>query len=159
MRVFKTEEDARLTTRLDAFANPVVVATLVSGFALFLFEYASRESTRQLALIAFAFEMAACMILSAIAFHGQQLYSYATNKFPITRKFLHRVVPITVCALGFFALGVVIFVVAFLLEASDDLGDSWMTLVTVVFGPSLITCVLFAASVMVLRRNSMEDTE
>lgn len=153
--VYKLEEDSRLLVRLEAFGFPILVSTLLSGFTLVLFDVATTDIARQLSVISFALEISSSTVLCLIAFRGQQLYSYSTDVKPLTRKFLHRMCPISVVALIAFALGVVVFVVAFVLEASEELGSFWMTLLALVFCPTILAGLLFGASTLQVRRLSL----
>lgn len=151
----KIEEDSRLLARLSALEMPILVSTLLAGFSLVMFEIASTDLARQLTVLAFALESSASIVLSLIGFRGQQLYSYATDLNPLTRKFLRRVRPVTVVALLGFSLGVVAFVLAFVLEASEELGGSWLGVVALFFAPTLAAGVLFAVSTVQVKRYSL----
>lgn len=153
--VHKIEEDSRLLVRQDAFELPILVSTLLAGFTSVLFDLASTDLARRLAVLAFGLESSASTVLCLIAFRGQQLYSRATDINPLTLKFLQRICPITVLALLAFSLGVVAFVLAFVLEASDELGASWLAVVALVFCPTLMAGVLFAVSTVQVRRHSV----
>lgn len=144
--VHKMEEDSRLLARLGAFELPILVSTLLAGFTVVMFDVATTNMARRLAVIAFGLESSASIVLVLVAFRGQQLYASSTDINPLTRKFLRRMCPVTIVALLAFALGVVAFVVAFILEASEELGSSWMAVVAMVFCPTLVAGGLFALS-------------
>ena len=151
----KIEEDSRLLARLGALEMPILVSTLLAGFTLVMFDVASTSLARKLAVLSFALESSASIVLCLIAFRGQQLYSRATDVNPLTRKFLQRVSPVTIIALLTFALGVIAFVMSFVLEASEELGASWLAVVALVFCPTLVAGVLFAVSTVQVRRHSI----
>ena len=153
--IHKIEEDNRLLARLGALEMPILVSTLLAGFTLSMFDVASTDLARRLAVLAFALESSASIVLCLVAFRGQQLYSYATDVNPLTRKFLRRVRPATVVALITFSLGVVAFVLAFVIEASEELGASWFAVVALVFLPTLVAGVLFAVSTVNVKRLSI----
>lgn len=136
--VHKMEEDSRLLARLGAFELPIIVSTLLAGFTLVMFNVASTDMGRRLAVIAFGLESLASIVLSLVAFRGQQLYSNSTDINPLTRKFLRRMCPVTIVALLAFTLGALVFVVAFVLDASKELGTSWIAVVALVFCPTLV---------------------
>ena len=142
----KVEEDSRLLVRLGAFELPILVSTLLAGFTLVMFDVASTDMARRLAVVAFGLESSATIALSLVTFRGQQLYSNSTDINPLTRKFLRRMCPVTIVALLAFALGVVAFVLAFVLEASEELGSSWIAVVALVFCPTLVAGGLYALS-------------
>lgn len=83
--VYKIEEDPRLLVRINAYNLPILVATLLSGFTLVLFDVAKTDLARRLAVLAFAVEMSASTMLCLIVFRGQQLYARATNIDQLTR--------------------------------------------------------------------------
>lgn len=85
VHVYKIEEDPRLLVRLSAFSLPILVATLLSGFTLVLFDVAKTELARRLTVLAFAVEMSASTMLCLIVFRGQQLYARATDIDQLTR--------------------------------------------------------------------------
>lgn len=151
----KIEEDSRLLARLGALGMPILVSTLLAGFTLVLFDVAETPLARQLAVLSFALESSASIVLCLIAFRGQQLYSHATDVNPLTRKFLRRVRPVTVIALLAFAVGVIAFVMAFVWEASEELGAAWLAVIAVFFCPTLVAGVLFAVSTVQVRRHSI----
>lgn len=153
--VHKIEEDSRLLARLGALEMPILVSTLLAGFSLAMFDVADEDLARRLAVLAFGLESSASIVLCLIAFRGQQLYSHATDVKPLTRNFLRRVRPVTVVALLAFSLGVVIFVLAFVIEASEELGAPWLAVVGLVFFPTLVSGVLFAVSTVQVRRHSL----
>lgn len=153
--IHKIEEDSRLLVRIGAFQLPILVSTLLSGFTLVLFDVAETALAQRLAIVSFGLETSASTVLCLIAYRGQQLYSHATDITPLARKFLHRMLPITIFALVAFALGVILFVFAFVVEASDSLGSSWMTIIALAFFPTVIAGVLFAASTVQVRRHSI----
>lgn len=155
VRTIKTEEDSRLLTRLDSFSSPIMVSTLIAGFCLVLFEISEQRITQQFALFSFALEISASFVLSGIAFHAQQLYSYSMFEVPKTRTFLHGMRPFTAFALAFSAIGMIVFMVAFILEASKILGHPWLVLVSVVLFPSLFAGTTFIGTIRVMRRLSM----
>ena len=150
----KIEEDSRLLARLSALEMPILVSTLLAGFTLVMFEIASTDLGRRLTVLSFALESSASTILCLIAFRGQQLYSHATDVNPLTKRFLRRVRPVTVVALLTFALGVLAFVLAFMIEASEELASFWMAVVASAFCPTLVAVVLFAVSTVQVRRYS-----
>ena len=153
--IHKIEEDSRLLARLGALEMPILVSTLLAGFTLAMFDFASTDLARRLAVLAFGLESSASVVLCLIAFRGQQLYSYATDVKPLTRSFLRRVRPVTVVALLAFSLGVVVFVLSFVIEASEELGSSWLAVVGAVFFPTLVAGLLFAVSTAQTRRHSL----
>eukprot|EP00904_Undaria_pinnatifida_P011015 jgi/Undpi1/7043/HiC_scaffold_21.g09517.m1 len=144
--VHKMEEDSRLLARLGAFELPILVSTLLAGFTLVMFDVVSTNTARGLAVVAFGLESSASIVLCLIAFRGQQLYSNSTDINPLTRKFLRRMCPVIIVALLAFTLGVVAFVLAFILEASEELGASWIAVMAIVFCPTLLVGALFALS-------------
>ena len=152
--VYKIEEDNRLLARLGAFQNPIVVSTLIAGFSLVLFDVAETDLARNLAIMSFGLEVSATMVLSLIDFHGHQLYSYASDVKPLTRKFLRRMLPLTIFALVAFSLGIVTFVISFVAEASESMGRSWMWVLGLAFSPTVITGLLFFVSTIQVRRHS-----
>lgn len=155
----KTEEDPRLMTRLNALGNPILVSTLVAGFNLVLFDVAATETSRELAILSFGLEVTASIVLSLIAFRGQQLYSHATDVKPLTRKFLRRMLPLTIFGLVAFSLGIAIFVISFVLEASEDIGESWIGVLGIAFCPTVIAGIMFVFSTLDVRRYSITRTE
>ena len=150
----KVEVDSRLLARLSALEIPILVSTLLAGFTLVMFEIGSTDLGRRLTVLSFALESSASTILCLIAFRGQQLYSHATDVNPLTKRFLRRVRPVTVVALLTFALGVLAFVLAFMIEASEELASFWMAVVASAFCPTLVAVVLFAVSTVQVRRYS-----
>lgn len=147
----KVEEDPRLLAKLNSFQAPIVVSTLLAGFTLILFDVSRGELSQQLALLSFAFEVTASTVLSLVVYHGQHLYSYATDIEPLTRDFIGRTTPVIVFALIAFALGVGTYVAAFVIEASEGLGNSWMALMLVLFFPTIVAAVLFTYSTVAIR--------
>lgn len=91
VELYKTDEDPRLLVRLNAFSLPILVATLLSGFTLVLFDVARTELARRLTVMAFALEMSASTMLCLIVFRGQQLYARATHLTKLTKKSVHTV--------------------------------------------------------------------
>lgn len=155
VNIYKREEDPRIMAKLGAFGNPILVSTLVAGFNLVLFDVAVTETSRELAILSFGLEVTASVVLSLIAFHGQQLYSYATDIKPLVKNFLRRMLPLTIFGLVTFALGIAVFVVAFVLEASEDIGRSWIGVLGITFiGPTVIAGILFVVSTADVRRHS-----
>lgn len=147
----KAEEDPRLLAKLGSFQAPIVVSTLLAGFTLVLFDVSEGKLSRQLALLSFACEVTASTVLSLIVYHGQNLYSYSSDMNPLTRKFISRTAPMIVFALVAFALGVFTFVAAFVIEASEGLGISWMAIMLVLFFPTVIAAVLFTYSTVLIK--------
>ena len=70
--VHKIEEDSRLLVRQDAFELPILVSTLLAGFTSVLFDLASTDLARRLAVLAFGLESSASTVLCLIAFRGHQ---------------------------------------------------------------------------------------
>lgn len=99
------------------------------------------------------------MVLCLIAFRGKQLYSYATFEEPLTRKFLRRSCAPIAVALIAFALGVIVLILGFVLDASHDLGTPWLAVVAVVFLPTVVAGGLFVASTVEVRRLSVHPPE
>lgn len=151
----KIEEDPRITTRLSALGNPILVSTLVAGFNLVLFDVAATDTSRELAILSFGLEVTASIVLSLIAFHGQLLYSHATDIKPLARNFLRRMLPLTIFGLVAFALGIAVFVISFVLEASEDIGKSWIGVLGITFCPTIIAGMLFVVSTLNVRRHSI----
>lgn len=61
----------------------------------------------------------------------------------------------TVLALGLFSLGMMVFVVAFVVEASEEMGAPWLAVLAVVLCPTVLAGVMFALStVQEARRKS-----
>lgn len=61
----------------------------------------------------------------------------------------------TILSLVMFSLGVVSFVVSFVVEASSEMGDSWLAVLAVVLFPTALAAILFAASTEQVRRFSL----
>lgn len=62
----------------------------------------------------------------------------------------------TIMSLVMFSLGVVAFVVSFVVEASSEMGDSWLAvLAAVVLCPTALAAVLFSGSTEQVRRFSL----
>eukprot|EP00903_Cladosiphon_okamuranus_P009637 g9170.t1 len=153
--IFPREEDARLLVRLQAFGLPVLVGTLLSGFTLVLFDVATTTLARRLAVLAFALEIASSTFLCLIMFRGQQLYSHATDVKPRARKFLRSMCNMTILCLVMFSLGAIAFVVSFVVQASSEMGDSWLAVLAVVLCPTVLGAVLMAASTEEVNRFSL----
>eukprot|EP00752_Nemacystus_decipiens_P011607 g10306.t1 len=146
---YKTGVDRRLMLKMQAFNQPVLVGTLLSGFTLVLFDVATKDLARRLAVLAFALEVSASTVLSLIMFRGQQLYSqttYIKEKKNRAKPFLRTMWTATRLSLVLFSLGVVAFVVSFVVEAGDEMGDVWLAVFTVILCPTAIAAVLFPAS-------------
>lgn len=75
---------------------------------------------------------------------------------PALARFIHRFLKstctATVVSLAMFSLGVAAFVVSFLVEASDEVGDLWLAIFAVILCPTVLAASLFAASTAKLRR-------
>ncbi|CAN0185880.1 unnamed protein product [Scytosiphon promiscuus] len=154
VQIHRIEEDSRLLVRLNAFGLPILVSTLVSGFTLVLFDVAKTELARRLAVLSFAVEMSSSIVLCLIAFRGQQLYSHATDIKPLTRKFLQRMCNVTLLSLVLFSAGVIVFVVAFVIEASEEMGAPWLGVLALTLCPTILAGLMFAASTAQVRRHS-----
>ena len=61
----------------------------------------------------------------------------------------------TILSLVMFSLGVVVFVVSFVVEASSEMGDPWLAVLAVVMFPTVLAAILFAASTEQVRRFSL----
>lgn len=84
--IHKMEEDSRLLVRLSAFNLPILVATLLSGFTLVLFDVAKTDLARRLAVLSFGLETSSSTMLCLITFRGQQLYAHSSDIKPLTRR-------------------------------------------------------------------------
>lgn len=60
----------------------------------------------------------------------------------------------TILSLVMFSLGVVAFVVSFVVEASDEMGDSWLAIFAIILCPTALATILFAVSTEQVRRGS-----
>lgn len=153
--VYKIEEDSRLLVKISAFQMPILVSTLLAGFTLVLFDVAETDLAQQLAVLSFGLELSASVVLSLISFQGQQLYAQASDVNPLTRDFLRRMCWVSVFALLEFAVGLLVFAVSFAVEATDDFGTPWMTVIGVVFCPTFVAAILFITSTLQAKRRSM----
>lgn len=61
----------------------------------------------------------------------------------------------TILSLVMFSAGVMAFVVSFVVEASNEMGDPWLAVLAVVLCPTVLAGVLFAASTEQVRRFSL----
>eukprot|EP00903_Cladosiphon_okamuranus_P009636 g9169.t1 len=150
--IYKPEEDPRLVVRMEAFNLPVLVGTLLSGFTLVLFDVATTDLARRLAVLAFALEISSSTVLCWIMFHGQQLYSRSSDMEQNTRPFLRSTFMPMVLSLATFSVGVATFVVSFLVEASEEMGEVWLATFAVILCPTALAASMFPASTAKLRR-------
>ncbi|CAM9136400.1 unnamed protein product [Ectocarpus sp. 6 AP-2014] len=155
--IHKMEEDSRLLVRLSAFNVPILVATLLSGFTLLLFDVAKTDLARRLAVLSFGLETSSSTMLCLISFRGQQLYAHSTDIKPLTRRFLRKMCNVTVLALVLFSLGVITFVVSFVVEASEELGVGWLAVLGLVLLPTMLAGLMFVISTVQVRRHSIES--
>ncbi|CAM9249410.1 unnamed protein product [Ectocarpus sp. 4 AP-2014] len=155
--IHKMEEDSRLLVRLSAFNIPILVATLLSGFTLLLFDVAKTDLARRLAFLSFGLETSSSTMLCLISFRGQQLYAHSTDIRPLTRRFLRKMCSLTVLALVLFSLGVIAFVVSFVVEASEELGVGWLAVLGLVLFPTMLAGLMFVISTVQVRRHSIES--
>ncbi|CBJ27200.1 hypothetical protein Esi_0058_0112 [Ectocarpus siliculosus] len=155
--IHKMEEDSRLLVRLSAFNVPILVATLLSGFTLLLFDVAKTDLARRLAVLSFGLETSSSTMLCLISFRGQQLYAHSTDIKPLTRRFLRKMCNVTVLALVLFSLGVIAFVVSFVVEASEELGVGWLAVLGLVLCPTMLAGLMFVISTVQVRRHSIES--
>ncbi|CAB1096842.1 unnamed protein product [Ectocarpus sp. CCAP 1310/34] len=155
--IHKMEEDSRLLVRLSAFNPPILVATLLSGFTLVLFDVAKTDLARRLALLSFGLETSSSTMMCLISFRGQQLYAHSTDIKPLTRRFLRKMCNVTVLALVLFFLGVIAFVVSFVVEASEELGVGWLAVLGLVLCPTMLAGLMFVISTVQVRRHSIES--
>ena len=65
---------------------------------------------------------------------------------------------VQVLSLILFSLGVVAFVISFVVEASDEMGDPWLATLALILLPTILAAVLFAASTQQVRRHSFPPT-
>lgn len=65
----------------------------------------------------------------------------------------------TVVSLAMFSLGVVAFVVSFVVEAREELGDLWLAVFAVILCPTALAAFLFLASTANVKRFSVARRE
>lgn len=66
---------------------------------------------------------------------------------------------VTVLSLVLFSLGMIVFVVAFVVEASEEMGAPWLAVLGLVLCPTIVAGVMFAVStVQVKQRHSLRDS-
>lgn len=66
----------------------------------------------------------------------------------------------TVLALALFSVGMMVFVVAFVVEASEEMGAPWLAVLAVVLLPTVLAGVMFAVSTMKeARRKSWRESQ
>ncbi|CAM9272610.1 unnamed protein product [Ectocarpus fasciculatus] len=153
--IHKMEEDSRLLVRLNAFNLPILVATLMSGFTLLLFDVAKTDLARRLAVLSFGLETSSSTVLCLISFRGQQLYARSSDVKPLTRRFLRKMCNVTVLALVLFSVGIVVFVLSFVVEASEELGVGWLAVLGLILSPTVLAGLMFVFSTVQVRRHSI----
>lgn len=72
-------------------------------------------------------------------------------------RFLRKMCNVTVLALVLFSVGVIVFVLSFVVEASEELGVGWLAVLGFILCPTMLAGLMFVISTVQVRRHSMES--
>ncbi|CAN0391693.1 unnamed protein product [Ectocarpus sp. 12 AP-2014] len=145
-------EDERILQRVDSFSILIVVSTLITGFSIPTIEQAQLGITRSIMTLVFALEMFATIFFSIISFYAKQAFNYGSTNNHRTARFMYHVRWITFSSQACYTIGILLFVVGILLEATIGY-DTYWALAGV--GPVVIlsvVCWLSAANALISLR-------
>ncbi|CBJ30982.1 expressed unknown protein [Ectocarpus siliculosus] len=118
-------EDDRILQRVDSFSILIVVSTLITGFSIPTIEQAQLDVTRSIMTMVFALEMFATIFFSIISFYAKQAFNYGSTNNHRTARFMYHVRWITFSSQACYTIGILLFVVGILLEATIGYDTYW----------------------------------